>query len=97
MSLRRLPVPEGQSCFVGSEDEDSPLSRIADYVEATMLREARSVAAETREVIRSGRYEPGELVALMSRMHDALVNATHLAEIQGSARPCPKCAEGGAS
>lgn len=82
MALRELPTPEnGRSCYLVSDGEGA-LSRIADHVEEAMLDDARHIAAKARAMLQVSHSSAGELLVLVSRMHDSLVSVTRLAEIR---------------
>lgn len=82
MTLRELPAGEGRSCYLIS-DGDGALSRLADHVEEALLQEARHVAGMARNAIQASHHDVRELIVLVSRLHDAVINAAHIAEARG--------------
>ncbi|TXC98899.1 hypothetical protein [Streptomyces sp. ISID311] len=97
--LRLLPWsgPNGQPCYLSTEDSGSYLSRLADNTEAVQLEIAGDLMEHALEVLNDGETEPNELRLLATDMTEALRDVRRVAISRGYRLPethHPAC-EGG--
>ncbi|MFH9224522.1 hypothetical protein [Streptomyces lydicus] len=97
--LRLLPWsgPNGQPCYLSTEDSGSYLSRLADNTEAVQLEMAGELMEHALEVLDDGETEPNELRLLATDMAEALRDVRRVAISRGHRLPLtnPPACEGG--
>ncbi|WJY40050.1 hypothetical protein QT196_23755 [Streptomyces sp. P9-2B-2] len=97
--LRLLPWsgPNGQPCYLSTEDCGSYLSRLADNTEAVQLEMAGDLTEHALEVLDDGKAEPNELRLLATDMAEALRDVRRVAISRGHRLPVtdPPACEGG--
>ncbi|WP_330478211.1 hypothetical protein OG301_20205 [Streptomyces platensis] len=95
--LRLLPWsgPEGNPCYLSTEDSGSYLSRLADHTEAVQLEMAAELLEHAVEVLGDG--EPNEVRLLATDMAEALRDVRRVAISRGHRLPLtdPPACEGG--
>ncbi|WP_328547744.1 hypothetical protein [Streptomyces platensis] len=95
--LRLLPWsgPEGNPCYLSTEDSGSYLSRLADHTEAVQLEMAAELLEHAVEVLGDG--EPNEVRLLAMAMTEALRDVRRVAISRGHRLPLtdPPACEGG--
>ncbi|MCL7497397.1 hypothetical protein M8I34_39245 [Streptomyces sp. MCA2] len=94
--LRLLPWsgPEGNPCYLSTEDSGSYLSRLADHTEAVQLEMAAELLEHAVEVLGDG--EPNEVRLLAMDMTEALRDVRRVAISRGHRLPLtgPPACEG---
>ncbi|MFI1156184.1 hypothetical protein [Streptomyces sioyaensis] len=97
--LRLLPWsgPNGQPCYLSTEDSGSYLSRLADNTEAVQLEMAGELMEHALEVLDDGEAEPNELLLLATDMAEVLRDVRRVAISRGHRLPVtdPPPGEGG--
>ncbi|MFF0625032.1 hypothetical protein [Streptomyces sp. NPDC004296] len=83
--LRLLPWsgPEGNPCYLSTEDSGGYLSRLADNIEAAQLEVAAELLDHAVEVLGDGEMEPNELRLLAMEMTGALRDVRRVAISRG--------------
>ncbi|WP_406478891.1 hypothetical protein [Streptomyces platensis] len=95
--LRLLPWsgPEGNPCYLSTEDSGGYLSRLADHTEAVQLEMAAELLEHAVDVLGDG--EPNEVRLLAMDMTEALRDVRRVAISRGHRLPLPNppASEGG--
>ncbi|MFI8948177.1 hypothetical protein ACIGO6_16905 [Streptomyces sp. NPDC053750] len=73
--------PEGKPCYLITDDDGGPVSRLADTTEVTQLGMGAELLAHARELLPS--TPRGELHYLAERLAECLANALRVAESRG--------------
>ncbi|MFB6572591.1 hypothetical protein [Streptomyces noursei] len=83
--LRLLPWsgPEGNPCYLSTEDSGGYLSRLADNTESVQLEVAAELLEHALEVLGDGETEPNELRLLAMDMTEALRDVRRVAISRG--------------
>ncbi|MFH8620865.1 hypothetical protein ACH4A8_03015 [Streptomyces vietnamensis] len=83
--LRLLPwsSPEGKPCFLSTDDNNGPLSRLADETEAAQLNASTNLLEHAQEVLADEESEPAELGLLARDLTEALRDTLRIAVSRG--------------
>ncbi|MER5209954.1 hypothetical protein ABT063_05010 [Streptomyces sp. NPDC002838] len=83
--LRLLPWsgPEGQPCYLSTDDRDGYMSRLADNLEAVQLGMAAELLEQALEVLGDEDAELGELRPLTTKLTEALRDVLRVATSRG--------------
>jgi hypothetical protein len=73
--------PEGKPCYLVTDDEGGPVSRLADATESVQLAMGDQLLAHARNMLPGA--APGELRFLAERLTEALKDALRVAESRG--------------
>ncbi|WP_200307361.1 hypothetical protein [Streptomyces adelaidensis] len=81
--VRLLPWTgaEGKPCYLITDEEGGPLSRLADATESIQLGMGAELLAHAREILPEA--PRGELRFLAERLTEALADASRVAESRG--------------
>ncbi|GGU75856.1 hypothetical protein GCM10010275_07770 [Streptomyces litmocidini] len=94
--LRLLPWSgtDGKPCFLSTDDNGGPLSRLADRTEAAQLDTGAELVEHALEVLADGETKPEEFRLLATDLAGALRDTLRVAESRGrrlltpAATPC---------
>ncbi|MGW3556132.1 hypothetical protein ACWDNT_01935 [Streptomyces sp. NPDC000963] len=83
--LRLLPWsgPDGKSCFLGTDDDSSRMSRLADTLETTYLDQAAEALDHAIELLSLPESDPVDLHAASADLTEALGQVLRVAESRG--------------
>ncbi|MER5707324.1 hypothetical protein [Streptomyces sp. NPDC002122] len=89
--LRLLPwsSPDGKPCFLSTDDDGSPLSRLADTTEAAQLEVGQELLERAMEVLADAKPMPAELRLLTRDLTEALRVTLRVATSRGHRLPKP--------
>ena len=89
--LRLLPWsgPDGNPCFLSTDDTNGHLSRLADNTEAVQLGLATELLEHALEVLGDDGQAPAELRLLTGRLTGALRDTLRVATSRGHRLPTP--------
>ncbi|MEU0842931.1 hypothetical protein ABZ370_26105 [Streptomyces sp. NPDC005962] len=87
--LRLLPWsdPEGRPCYLSSDNDDSPLNRRADQIEALQLSMGTQLLGHARALLDEHKTGTQELRFLSERLCEALRDVLRVAESRGGRLP----------
>ncbi|WP_405932457.1 hypothetical protein [Streptomyces sp. NBC_00827] len=90
--LRLLPWsgPDGQPCYLSTDDSDGYMSRLADNIEAVQLGMAAELLKHTQELLDNGDTEAEELRPLATKLTGALRDALRVATSRGRRLTTPE-------
>ncbi|MGW2326672.1 hypothetical protein ACWC5C_12985 [Streptomyces sp. NPDC001700] len=89
--LRLLPWsdPEGRPCYLSSDNDNSPLNRRADEIEALQLSMGTQLLGHARSLLDERKADAQELRFLSERLCEALRDVLRVAESRGERLPDP--------
>ncbi|MFE5595709.1 hypothetical protein [Streptomyces sp. NPDC056549] len=94
--LRLLPWsgPEGKPCFLSTDDNNGPLSRLADQTEAAQLNASAELLEHATDVLADEEVDAEELRLLTRDLAAALGDALRVATSRGHRLPTLNAAHG---
>ncbi|MEV7275399.1 hypothetical protein [Streptomyces sp. NPDC093111] len=89
--LRLLPwsTPDGKPCFLSTDENGGPLSRLADRAEAAQLDAGADLLEHATEVLTDDQTEPDDLRLLAADLTDTLRHVLRVAMSRGHRLPTP--------
>ncbi|MFE1427284.1 hypothetical protein ACFW6C_17205 [Streptomyces fungicidicus] len=83
--LRLLPWtgPDGKPCFLNTDDNDSPMSRLADNMESVQLGMATDLLGQAVEILAEADADPDDLRLLTKDLTGALRDTLRVATSRG--------------
>ncbi|MEF9884409.1 hypothetical protein V4Y03_18515 [Streptomyces sp. P9-A4] len=89
--LRLLPwsTPDGKPCFLSTDENGGPLSRLADRTEAAQLDACTELLQHAAAVLADARTEPDDLRLLAADLAGALHDVLRVAVSRGHRLPTP--------
>lgn len=75
--------PDGQPCYLSTDDHDSYMSRLADNTESVQLGMAAELLEHAREVLGDSDSDPQELRLLTAGLTGALGDTLRVATSRG--------------
>ncbi|MGW7305093.1 hypothetical protein ACWGI1_05900 [Streptomyces sp. NPDC054835] len=89
--LRLLPwsTPDGKPCYLSTDENGGPLSRLADRTEAAQLAAGTELLEHATEVLADPQTEPDDLRLLVSDLAGTLQDVLRVAMSRGHRLPAP--------
>ncbi|MFE3073533.1 hypothetical protein [Streptomyces sp. NPDC059247] len=83
--LRLLPwsTPDGKPCFLSTDENGGPLSRLADRTEAAQLTAGTELLEHAAEMLADDQTEPDDFRLLSTDLTDALRDVLRIAASRG--------------
>ncbi|MEU6981349.1 hypothetical protein [Streptomyces sp. NPDC046371] len=89
--LRLLPwsTPDGKPCYLSTDENGGPLSRLADRTEAAQLSAGAELLEHAEEVLTDAQAEPDDLRLLAADLAGTLQDVLRVAMSRGHRLPTP--------
>ncbi|GHG39060.1 hypothetical protein [Streptomyces zaomyceticus] len=87
--LRLLPwsSPDGKPCYLSTDSNDGPVSRLADTTEAAQLEAGQELLEHAMEVMADAESDPAELRVLARDLTETLRDTLRVAVSRGHRLP----------
>ncbi|MEU2825906.1 hypothetical protein ABZ763_27495 [Streptomyces bacillaris] len=84
LRLLPWPTPEGNPCYLSTEDPHGFLSRLADDMETAQLSVGAEMLGHARDVISNPKVSARELRFTVARLSECLYDALRVADSRGA-------------